>query len=142
MVSRCPRTTDFPRASSYPAGWATTGSSGCRSSSCVPTSQRVSSTRPATASRSSRARPGEPRIKKVEVTLDGGTTWQAATLDKHDSSYGFRLFKHKWTAAAGKLRIGTRATDSAGATQPVTPVWNPSGYLYNAIEYINVEVRS
>lgn len=85
---------------------------------------------------------GEARIAKVEVTLDGGATWQPAKLDAHDSKYGFRVFRHAWTAAPGKYRIGSRATDTAGATQPVEPVWNPSGYLYNAIDFAGVEVRA
>jgi sulfite oxidase len=84
---------------------------------------------------------GEARIAKVEVTVDGGATWKAATLDKPDSAYGFRVFRHAWKAAPGKHRIAARATDSKGATQSAEPVWNPSGYLHNAIEYVDVEVK-
>ncbi len=85
---------------------------------------------------------GEARIKQVDVTVDGGTTWKAATLDGKDSSYGFRVFRHAWQATPGTYKIGARATDGSGATQPVAPVWNPSGYLYNAVELVTVEVRS
>jgi hypothetical protein len=86
---------------------------------------------------------GEAQIKKVEVTLDGGATWQPAKLDPHDSKYGFRLFRHAWDAKTpGKVKIGSRATDSTGAVQPAEPVWNPSGYLHNAIDLTEVEVRA
>jgi len=85
---------------------------------------------------------GEARIKLVEVTTDGGATWKPATLDRHDSDYGFRMFTHPWKAMPGKVTLGVRATDTTGATQPETPVWNPGGYLYNAIEKIAVEVRA
>jgi len=85
---------------------------------------------------------GEARISKVEITVDGGASWTPAKLDAHDSSYGFRLFRYAWQATPGKVKIASRATDSAGATQPVEPVWNPSGYLYNAIDYVDVEVRA
>jgi DMSO/TMAO reductase YedYZ molybdopterin-dependent catalytic subunit len=85
---------------------------------------------------------GEAQIKKVEVTLDGGATWQLAKLDAHASKYGFRLFRFAWNATAGKFRIGSRATDSAGAVQPVAPVWNPSGYLFNAIDLADVVVTA
>lgn len=85
---------------------------------------------------------GEARIKTVEITVDGGTSWQPAALDAHDSDYGFRMFRHAWDAKPGKVAIAARATDTAGATQPTKPVWNPSGYLYNAIEFVTVEVRS
>jgi sulfite oxidase len=84
---------------------------------------------------------GEARIKRVDITLDGGATWKPATLDKHDSNYGFRVFRFAWQPTAGNYKIGSRATDTTGATQPVEAVWNPSGYLYNAIELVDVEVR-
>ena len=85
---------------------------------------------------------GEARIKQVEVTVDGGTTWKPAKLDAHDSNYGFRLFRYPWQAKPGKAKIACRATDTTGATQPTEAVWNPAGYLYNAIEFVDVEVRS
>lgn len=86
---------------------------------------------------------GEAQIKKVDVTLDGGATWQPAKLDAHDSKYGFRLFHYTWNAKTpGTFKIGSRATDSAGAVQPVEAVWNPSGYLHNAIDLVDVEVKS
>ena len=83
---------------------------------------------------------GEARIAKVEITVDGGATWKPAKLEA-DSDYGFRVFRYPWTPAAGAHRVASKATDTAGATQPAEPVWNPSGYLYNAIEYIGVEAR-
>jgi DMSO/TMAO reductase YedYZ molybdopterin-dependent catalytic subunit len=85
---------------------------------------------------------GESKIGKVEVTVDGGTTWQTARLDGPDTPYGFRVFRYAWQAAPGKARVGSRATDAAGKTQPADAVWNPSGYLHNAIDYANVEVKS
>jgi sulfite oxidase len=85
---------------------------------------------------------GEARIAKVEVTLDGGATWTRAELDGPDTEYGFRVFRHDWDAAPGKHTIGSRATDTKGATQPVEPVWNPAGYLHNAIDLVDVEVRA
>jgi len=85
---------------------------------------------------------GEARIEKVEVTVDGGTTWRSAKLDGKATGHGFRVFRHAWQATPGNYKIGSRATDSTGATQPVEAVWNPAGYLYNAIELVKVEVRS
>ncbi|MBA2539461.1 MAG: sulfite oxidase [Deltaproteobacteria bacterium] len=84
---------------------------------------------------------GEARIKSVDITVDGGTTWQPAKLEA-DSDYGFRVFRHPWEAKPGKVTIAARATDATGATQPAKPIWNPAGYLYNAIEFVSVEVRS
>jgi hypothetical protein len=34
----------------------------------------------------------------------------------------------------------SRATDDQGRTQPQTAAWNPSGYLFNAIDQVNIHV--
>lgn len=85
---------------------------------------------------------GEAGIEKVELSFDGGASWTAAKPEGPATPYGFRVFRHAWKAAPGRHRIACRATDSAGATQPEKPVWNPSGYLYNAWDRVEVEVRS
>ncbi len=85
---------------------------------------------------------GEAGIERVELSFDGGATWQAARLDGPSTPYGFRVFRHAWKASPGRHRVACRATDSAGATQPEAPVWNPGGYLYNAWDRVEVEVRS
>ena len=36
----------------------------------------------------------------------------------------------------------TRAFDTAGKTQPMTQEWNPSGYLFNAVQQVAVEVTN
>jgi hypothetical protein len=36
----------------------------------------------------------------------------------------------------------SRATDNRGRTQPATPVWNPSGYLYNTIDRVTIHVET
>ena len=85
---------------------------------------------------------GEAGIEKVELSLDGGKSWTAAALEGPSTPYGFRVFRYAWKAGPGSYRIACRATDSAGATQPETPVWNPGGYLYNAFDRVAVEVQS
>ena len=85
---------------------------------------------------------GEAGIDRVDLSFDGGKTWEAATLEGPATPYGFRVFRHAWKAAPGSYDIACRATDSAGAVQPETPVWNPGGYLNNAIDHLRVEVRS
>lgn len=86
---------------------------------------------------------GEQRVAKVDVSIDGGATWAAAKLtDTGGGTYGFTMFEHAFDARPGKLRIVSRATDAGGAVQPAAPVWNPAGYLYNAIDGVDVEVRA
>jgi DMSO/TMAO reductase YedYZ molybdopterin-dependent catalytic subunit len=84
---------------------------------------------------------GEAEVTRVEVSTDGGTLWQAAELGKDRARYAWRLFEYKWKVPkAGDFTILSRATDSQGRTQPPTPIWNPSGYLNNAIDQVKIHV--
>jgi hypothetical protein len=83
---------------------------------------------------------GEADIVKVEISTDGGASWNAAVLGHDQSHYAWRLWSYEWKAKAGDYGILSRATDSQGRTQPSTPFWNPSGYLYNAIDQVKVHV--
>jgi DMSO/TMAO reductase YedYZ molybdopterin-dependent catalytic subunit len=83
---------------------------------------------------------GEAEIAKVEISTDGGATWHAATLGQDHAHYAWRLWSYEWKGAAGDHTILSRATDSQGRTQLATPVWNPSGYLYNAYDQVKIHV--
>jgi len=84
---------------------------------------------------------GEANIVRVEVSTDSGATWQPAQLGSEQSRFAWRLWSHQWKAPkAGDYVIMARATDSQGRRQPATAAWNPSGYLYNAIDQVKVHV--
>src|SRR5271168_2280695 len=84
---------------------------------------------------------GEADITKVEISTDGGATWSPAKLDREQSHYAWRLWTYDWKVGEpGDYSILSRATDSQGRTQPPTPVWNPSGYLYNAVDQVKIHV--
>jgi DMSO/TMAO reductase YedYZ molybdopterin-dependent catalytic subunit len=84
---------------------------------------------------------GEADITKVEISTDDGTTWNPAKLGHDHSHYAWRLWTYDWkTTKSGDYTIQSRATDSQGRTQPSTPAWNPSGYLYNAIDQVKIHV--
>jgi sulfite oxidase len=83
---------------------------------------------------------GEADIVKVEISIDGGSSWNPATLARDRAHYAWRLWSYIWNAPRGDHRILARATDSLGRTQPSTPVWNPGGYLYNAVDEVNIHV--
>lgn len=86
---------------------------------------------------------GEADIAKVDVSLDGGQTWSPASLGKEQARYAWRLWTYDWKPAkAAAYTIMSRATDSTGRVQPETAAWNPSGYLYNAIDRVNVHVQA
>ena len=83
---------------------------------------------------------GEADVVKVEVSTDGGSTWTAANLSHERARYAWRLWSYEWKAQGGNYAILSRATDSQGRTQPAVPAWNPSGYLYNAVDQVKVHV--
>jgi sulfite oxidase len=86
---------------------------------------------------------GEAGIVKVEVSTDSGTTWQAAQLGRDQSRYAWRLWSFAWKAPrSGDYTLMSRATDSNGRTQPLTAEWNPSGYLYNAVDRVKIHVQA
>jgi Mo-co oxidoreductase dimerisation domain len=85
---------------------------------------------------------GEQAIERVDVSTDGGSRWQAAELTGPKVPFAWRLFKLEWKAAEpGYYTVLSRATDTAGRVQPVVAAWNPSGYLWNAIDRIGVLVE-
>jgi len=80
---------------------------------------------------------------KVEVSTDGGTTWTPAVLGKEQARYAWRMWSYSWKPTrSGDFTIMSRATDSHGRVQPDVAGWNPSGYLYNAVDRVNVHVES
>jgi len=86
---------------------------------------------------------GEAEVTKVEISTDGGTSWQAAELGKDRARYAWRMFSYKGKVpSAGEFTILSRATDNQGRVQPVSPVWNPSGYLNNAIDQVKINVQA
>jgi sulfite oxidase len=84
---------------------------------------------------------GEAPIAKVEVSLDGGKTWQRATLEGERGVGRWNVFRCDIPKAdPGPLRALARATDAKGNVQPERAVWNPSGYFWNAWHAVSWEV--
>ncbi len=84
---------------------------------------------------------GEADIAKVEISTDNGSSWSVAALGREQAHYAWRLWSFEWKAAkSGDYTLLSRATDTQGRTQPATALWNPSGYLYNAIDQVKIHV--
>jgi sulfite oxidase len=81
-------------------------------------------------------------VAKVEVSTDGGKTWERARLEAPATQYGWRLWRFDWKPAEGEYKLLSRATNKAGQTQPLTQQWNPSGYLWNVAEPVSVTVST
>jgi DMSO/TMAO reductase YedYZ molybdopterin-dependent catalytic subunit len=85
---------------------------------------------------------GEAAIRRVDVSTDNGRTWARAQLGRDRSRYAWRQFEYRWRPPdGGSYLLLSRATDSRGLTQPVTPEWNPAGYVWNAIDSVRVNVE-
>lgn len=83
---------------------------------------------------------GEVPLAKVEVSLDGGRSWNPARLTSSNGRWGWQTWDYAWNATPGSYRIQARATDASGYTQPSEQEWNPSGYLWNAVQTVRAEV--
>jgi DMSO/TMAO reductase YedYZ molybdopterin-dependent catalytic subunit len=57
-------------------------------------------------------------IEKVEVSTDGGETWNTASLAKQLAEDTWRQYVYDWDASPGDYTLQVRATDGTGETQP------------------------
>lgn len=72
---------------------------------------------------------GLQAVKGVEVSIDGGKTWEKARLVGPDlGKYAWRQFVLPAHFPAGSYLVTSRATDTAGNVQPETRGENQSGY--------------
>jgi len=63
-------------------------------------------------------------IKRVEVSLDGGRTWQAAQTESR-RQHSWQKFSADWSPAQpGEYELRCRATDPNGRKQPATGARN------------------
>jgi Oxidoreductase molybdopterin binding domain/Mo-co oxidoreductase dimerisation domain len=61
---------------------------------------------------------GDRGISKVEVSTDGGASWEQAVVKPALSTISWVLWQHRWRPAQpGKHRLLVRATDGRGQTQ-------------------------
>jgi hypothetical protein len=80
-------------------------------------------------------------VTAVDVSVDRGRTWRAATLAGKATEFGWRLWEFPWTPAVpGHYTVLARARDASGDVQPLVQEWNPSGYLWNVVARADVNV--
>ncbi len=78
---------------------------------------------------------GENHVEQVQVSVDGGKTWQAAEFIGPDTLYAWRQWQYEWTAdTVGDVTILSRAMDDQGHLQPLQAVWNVLGYGNNGVQ--------
>jgi DMSO/TMAO reductase YedYZ molybdopterin-dependent catalytic subunit len=86
---------------------------------------------------------GESEIKKVDVSTDGGKSWQEAKLLDRSVRYGWRLWEYRWQTPgqAGRHTLLARATDQQGHTQPLERDPDRRSYMISHVLPVEVEVR-
>jgi DMSO/TMAO reductase YedYZ molybdopterin-dependent catalytic subunit len=82
-------------------------------------------------------------IIKVELSMDGGSTWNAAKLLGEAKPNAWRLWEFNWRTPArpGKQTLIARATDSQGRTQSLKRDRDRGTYMINHLLPTEVEVR-
>src|SRR5215469_5203518 len=82
-------------------------------------------------------------IIKVELSTDGGSTWNAAKLLGESKANAWRLWEFNWKTPAQpeKCTLIARATDSLGRTQPLDRDSDRETYMINHLLPIEVGVQ-
>jgi DMSO/TMAO reductase YedYZ molybdopterin-dependent catalytic subunit len=90
-----------------------------------------------------RAWSGWAPVELVEVSVDGGRSWQDAELGEAVGEYGWAPWGFHWEdVRPGEYELCSRATDAAGNVQPVEPEWNYLGHGNNPVQRVPVTVRA
>ena len=79
----------------------------------------------------------------VEVSVDGGISWEEANLVRRET--GGRFAPVRWAITTpvgpGRILIMARAHDSSGDVQPLQPRWNLNGYGNNLVHRVAVTIN-
>jgi DMSO/TMAO reductase YedYZ molybdopterin-dependent catalytic subunit len=78
---------------------------------------------------------GDRGVAKVDLSVDGGRHWYKATLGQDHGPYSFRRWDINMPLAArGRVPLMARCWNTAGVAQPMTPIWNPGGFMRGNVE--------
>jgi DMSO/TMAO reductase YedYZ molybdopterin-dependent catalytic subunit/predicted DNA-binding protein (UPF0251 family) len=84
---------------------------------------------------------GEHAVAAVEVSVDGGVSWQRAELQGPRTPYSWNAWEYLWeTAASGDYKLLSRAISEAGHVQPMDHDFDRGGYLITFSRPINVRL--
>ena len=77
-------------------------------------------------------------ISEVLLSIDDGQSWLTTTLGKDYGNYSFREWQATIKLTKGLHNIKVCATNRIGQSQPQRALWNPAGYMRNAVETVRV----
>ncbi len=85
---------------------------------------------------------GEARVKQVELSVDGGTSWRPARLSSSPRPYAWVQWSFDWQIPKpGSYEWAVRATDEMGRVQPaVRASTRADDYEWNSYQRVQVEV--
>jgi sulfite oxidase len=77
---------------------------------------------------------GERSVARVDVSIDGGSSWSQAELLEDLGQWAWRQWQITFDVTPGTHELRVRAWDSSAAAQPSDEagLWNPKGYVNNA----------
>ena len=80
-------------------------------------------------------------VSKVEVSVDGGEIWTAASLGEDLGRFALRPWSYRLAPKhRGPHTVMARATNRIGQTQAATLIANPAGYHHNVIQTLKFDV--
>lgn len=87
---------------------------------------------------------GEESVAKVEVSTDGGTTWQVAELGKESHSFCWRQWQWDWKVPVipGPAKLIARCFDSKGRGQPEKRDPDRRTYMISHLVPVDVTIRA
>ena len=78
-------------------------------------------------------------IQSVDVSIDGGKSWQSAALGEDTGRFSFRPWSLSFKpAAAGAIVVMARASNKIGQSQTAELIPNPAGYNNNVIHRVSI----
>ncbi|MCB9776467.1 MAG: molybdopterin-dependent oxidoreductase [Nitrospiraceae bacterium] len=78
-------------------------------------------------------------IDRVLLSVDGGQEWQSARLGKDFGDFSFRPWEAQFIPKPGHTyALQSLAINRIGESQRFSARWNPSGYLRNVVESVNI----
>ena len=78
----------------------------------------------------------------VEVSIDGGDTWEPADLELTQVPDSWARWTWTWQSELGSYVLSCRATDASGRTQPLGQRWSRGGFANNTIQRVVTVVSS
>ena len=85
---------------------------------------------------------GERMVGTVELSVDGGKTWEKTAVEKQTSPLAWAFWTYAWTPAVrGPASLLVRCTDAAGNRQPDVRDPDRRSYRINHLVPVDVLVK-